>query len=73
MKSKYSLRRLSSASTLLFCAAACLALAQSPSATPIGSRLELFEDSALVDSMSGLTLQLHRPTPAEIAITFDAP
>jgi len=73
MKSKHSLLRLSCASALLFCAAACLALAQSPSATPIGSRLELFEDNALVESMSGLTLQLHRPTPAEIAITFDAP
>lgn len=73
MKSKHSLRRLSSASALLFCAAACLALAQSPSATPIGSRLELFEDNALVENMSGLTLQLHRPTPAETAITFDAP
>ena len=61
------------AALLLFCVAAGPALAQGPSATPIGSRLELFEDNTLVESMTGVTLQLHRPTPAETAITFDAP
>ncbi len=69
------LRRASAACVILilFCAADGPAWAQGPSATPIGSRLELFEDTTLVESMSGVTLQLHRPTPAETAITFDAP
>jgi len=39
----------------------------------IGSRLELFVDDWLIERMSGLTLELHRPTPREVAISFDAP
>lgn len=64
---------LTGAALLLLCVAAGPALPQARSATPIGSRLELFEDNTLVESMFGVTLQLHRPTPAETAITFDAP
>jgi len=47
--------------------------AQSPEATPIGTRLELFEDTTLVERMSGVTLQLHQPVPAETVLKFDAP
>jgi len=39
----------------------------------IGSRLELFVDDWLIERMSGLALELHRPTPREVAISFDAP
>ena len=39
----------------------------------IGSRLELFVDGFLVDKLKRARLQLNRPTPKEIAITFDAP
>ena len=49
------------------------AAAQSPSIISIQSRVELFEDTALVENMAGVTLQLHRPVPAESVITFDAP
>ena len=49
--------------------------AQNTDAGPIdiGSRLELFVDGALVASMKDTRLLLHRPTPKEVAITFDAP
>ena len=40
----------------------------------IGSRRELFVDSALIDQMNGQAeLRLHHPTPREIAIQFDQP
>ena len=39
----------------------------------IGSRLELFVDDFLIDRMSRAQLQLHHPTPKEVAIRFDEP
>lgn len=40
----------------------------------IGSRRELFVDTALIDDLSGeLSLKLHHPTPREIAFQFDQP
>ena len=40
----------------------------------IGSRRELFVDEALIEKLSGgAKLTLHRPTPREIAMTFDQP
>ncbi|MBN2296258.1 MAG: hypothetical protein JXM70_27760 [Pirellulales bacterium] len=39
----------------------------------IGSRLELMIDEHLIESMSGVSLKLHKPTPREVAIVFDAP
>lgn len=39
----------------------------------IGSRLELMVDGHLIDSMTGVSLRLHKPTPREVAIVFDAP
>jgi len=39
----------------------------------IGSRLELFVDSYLVDRLEGTDLRLHEPQSAEIAIAFDKP
>ena len=39
----------------------------------IGSRLELFVDDWLVDSMSGTALKLHHPVPQETALDFDRP
>jgi len=39
----------------------------------IGSRLELFVDDWLIDSINGVELRLHNPAPREVAITFDKP
>ena len=39
----------------------------------IGSRLELLVDGHLIDSMTGVSLRLDKPTPREVAIVFDAP
>lgn len=47
-----------------------------PAADPvdIGPRRELFVDEALIEKLSGgAKLTLHRPTPREIAMTFDQP
>ncbi|MCC6152957.1 MAG: hypothetical protein IT367_04330 [Candidatus Hydrogenedentes bacterium] len=51
--------------------AAVLARADAPIA--LGSRLELFTDSYLIERMEGARLQLHPPTPAETVLRFDAP
>lgn len=42
-----------------------------PAVLDIGSRLELFVDDWLIDTMAGVELQLHRPIPREVAIEFD--
>jgi hypothetical protein len=39
----------------------------------VGSRLELFVDGYLIDTMTGLTRELHQPTLREAVISFDAP
>lgn len=39
----------------------------------IGSRLELFVDGYLVETMTGLTQKLHHPQPREITLQFDRP
>jgi hypothetical protein len=39
----------------------------------IGSRLELFVDDWLVESMDGLSLQLQHPVPQEVALEFNSP
>ena len=39
----------------------------------IGSRLELFVDDFLIESMDGLELRLHRPRPAGKIVVFDRP
>lgn len=44
-----------------------------PFAINIGSRRELFLDSYLVDSMSGVTRKLHSPQPRDVALKFDSP
>ena len=45
-----------------------------PQVTDIASRLELFTDRALIESLSGgAALRMHRPTPQEIALVADAP
>ena len=41
-------------------------------AVDIGSRLELFVDEYLIDSMSGVSLRLHRPQLSEPVLKFDA-
>ncbi len=56
---------------LFFALSTVLAWADAPIA--IGSRLELFADSYLIDHMEGARLQLHPPTPAETVLKFDAP
>ena len=66
----------------VFAAAICLtiavaaAVAQNLAAEPIaiGSRRELFVDAALIDRLSGSArLNLHHPTPQEVAVVHDAP
>jgi len=39
----------------------------------ISSRLELFVDDFLIESMRGVDLRLHHPTPREVAVRCDAP
>jgi len=39
----------------------------------IDSRLELFVDDWLIDRTTGVRLQLHQPTPREVALYFDQP
>ena len=39
----------------------------------LGSRLETFIDDWIVDSMDGLTRVMHRPSPQNTALVFDAP
>ena len=39
----------------------------------IGSRVQLFVDDELIESMPGVSLQLHRPTMAEVVLSFDLP
>jgi len=55
----------------------CFAVStQATAADPIdiGSRRELFVDDFLIESLSGgAELQLHHPTPREVAIVHDAP
>ncbi|MFH1923752.1 MAG: hypothetical protein ABIP48_28165, partial [Planctomycetota bacterium] len=49
-------------------------LTEAADAIDIGSRLELFADSHLIDRLaSGARRQLHRPTPHEIAVVTDQP
>ena len=63
------MRHISLAVVLLACAA-------SASAGPIeiGSRLELFVDDFLIETMTGDVKQhLHRPQPKEVVLTTDAP
>jgi hypothetical protein len=49
-------------------------LAEAADAIDVGSRLELFADSHLIDRLaSGARRQLHRPTPREIAVVTDQP
>lgn len=49
------------------------AKAEQPKPVDIGSRLELFVDDYLIDSMSGVSLRLQKPTPHNVAIIFDEP
>lgn len=39
----------------------------------VSSKLQLFIDDWVVDTMSALSLRLHSPTPREVALRFDAP
>ena len=39
----------------------------------IGSRLELFVDDYLIESIEGVALQLHRPVPREVVLQFNRP
>ena len=39
----------------------------------IGSRIEMFTDDWLIDTMTGLHLKLHHPVPQEVVLKFDRP
>ncbi|MCE9589628.1 MAG: hypothetical protein K8S99_03795 [Planctomycetes bacterium] len=39
----------------------------------LGSRLELFVDRFLIDTLTGAALRMHEPRPAGMALRFDAP
>ncbi len=61
-------------SAMLLCLSATAPGANTAEPVDIGSRLELFVDSALVDSLTGSARrQLHHPVPADIAFAPDAP
>ena len=63
--------RLSSLLTLIL---AIASLATAADVHELGSRRELFVDRRMIESMNdSARLQLHAPTPAEVAIKFDAP
>lgn len=49
------------------------AAASSSGPIVIGSRLQLFTDDYLIDSLRGVELRINHPTPREIAMVFDAP
>jgi hypothetical protein len=61
--------------TATFLTAALCAASEGAFAQPIdiGSRLELLLDDYLIESLTGLSFQLHPPQPAEVALTFDKP
>ena len=66
------------AALMLFCVASDRMLAQAANSLvgtiDIGSRRELFVDSAIVEELSGgAQLRLHRPVPREIALEHDLP
>jgi hypothetical protein len=66
--------RLTAGAALLASLTANLLAASSPPVTDIGSRRELFVDSALVERLSGgAQLRLHRPIPREMALEHDLP
>ncbi|MDZ4858760.1 MAG: hypothetical protein SGI88_07230 [Candidatus Hydrogenedentes bacterium] len=44
-----------------------------PEALQIGSRLQLFVDHHLIESLTSSTLRLHPPSPAETVLKFDEP
>ena len=45
----------------------------SPQVREIGSKLELFVDDWLIETMKGVELKLHRPVPREVVLEFDRP
>ena len=49
------------------------ASAQDTAPLDIGSRLELFVDHYLIDTLDGAALKLHHPQPAESVLWFDEP
>jgi hypothetical protein len=61
--------------------ALCLALAFAASASPaadaapirIGSRVQLFVDESLIETLQGTRLKLHNPVRREVVFRFDAP
>lgn len=46
---------------------------ESPAPINLGSRLELFFDDYLIESMKGLALRLHEPRSAGAVLKFDRP
>ena len=60
-------------SLLLSLAAASAYPAETTEALDIGSRLELFVDEYLIESMEGVRLNLHEPRSAGTIISFDKP
>ena len=58
--------------TAAFSTGALPASAADP-AIPIGSQRELLVDDYLVDTMQGVELRLHQPTPREVVLRYDRP
>ncbi|MHC4402510.1 MAG: glycoside hydrolase family protein [Planctomycetota bacterium] len=57
---------------LIVCAG-LLSTATAAEPIPVGSRLGLFVDDHLIDATTGVSLELHRPTPREVVIVHDRP
>jgi hypothetical protein len=57
----------------ILCFTALLPAIFSDRAVDIGSRLELFVDDDLIESLTGAVLMLHPPIAADVVIVFDRP
>jgi len=50
-----------------------ISAAEAPAPIVIGSRLELFVDTFLIDTMKNTRLELHHPECSQVVFTFDRP
>lgn len=58
----------------LFCGLVLLSQAHAADPVAVGTRLELFTDDVLIDSMTGeVTRHLHQPRPEEVVLVTDQP
>lgn len=69
----FAMRKILLLTLLTIAAAVPLAAAQGAAPVDIGSRLEPFFDTFLIDSLDGAVHRLHHPRPGEAVLRFDKP